>query len=120
MNYYRKFGFRSYNPNNKRDMIADVNDFKKYCEDNNDILQINNTINRNNSNKNNTPMQSKNSFKINNGNTLTGGSNTISTISRKHAGIHQNGKNKGRLKKGYMYTGKFDKNGDPNIIKLDK
>ncbi len=36
---------------------------------------------------------------------------------RKHEGIEQSGGNKGRLKKGYKYSGKRLKNGFPQIIK---
>ena len=36
---------------------------------------------------------------------------------RKHKGIHQTGGNKGRLKKGYKYSGKKLKNGKSEIIK---
>ena len=36
---------------------------------------------------------------------------------RKHIGIYQNGGNKGKLKKGYKYSGKKLKNGKPQIIK---
>ncbi len=35
---------------------------------------------------------------------------------RKHKGIVQSGGNKGRLKKGYRYTGKYSKNGLAEII----
>ena len=36
---------------------------------------------------------------------------------RKHQGINQTGGNKGRLKKGYKYSGKKLKSGLPQIIK---
>ena len=36
---------------------------------------------------------------------------------RKHKAINQSGGNKGRLKKGYKYSGKKLKNGLPQIIK---
>ena len=36
---------------------------------------------------------------------------------RKHKGIHQYGGNKGKLKKGYRYSGKKLKSGLPEIIK---
>jgi hypothetical protein len=36
---------------------------------------------------------------------------------RKHRGIIQTGGNKGRLRKGYKYSGKRLKNGMPEIIK---
>ncbi|SVC22453.1 uncharacterized protein METZ01_LOCUS275307 [marine metagenome] len=39
---------------------------------------------------------------------------------RKHNGIHQSGGNKGRLKKGYKYSGKKLKSGLPQIIKSKK
>ena len=39
---------------------------------------------------------------------------------RKHRGIIQKGGNKGRLKKGYKYTGRRLKNGKPEIIKIKK
>ena len=39
---------------------------------------------------------------------------------RKHKGIHQSGGNKGRLKKGYRYSGETLKNGLPKIIKSSK
>jgi hypothetical protein len=37
---------------------------------------------------------------------------------RKHKGIHQIGGNKGRLQKGYKYSGKRLKNGMPEILKV--
>jgi len=39
---------------------------------------------------------------------------------RKHQGINQIGGNKGRLKKGYKYSGKKLKSGLPKIIKVQK
>ena len=39
---------------------------------------------------------------------------------RKHQGINQSGGNKGRLKKGYRYSGKKLKSGLPQIIKIQK
>ncbi len=39
---------------------------------------------------------------------------------RKHKGIIQTGGNKGRLKKGYKYSGKKLKSGLPQIIKSKK
>ena len=39
---------------------------------------------------------------------------------RKHKGIIQYGGNKGRLKKGYKYSGKKLKNGKAEIIKVKK
>ena len=36
---------------------------------------------------------------------------------RKHQGIYQSGGNKGKLKKGYKYSGKRLKNGIPKIVK---
>ena len=39
---------------------------------------------------------------------------------RKHKGIIQTGKNKGRLKKGYKYSGRRTKNGMPIILKVKK
>ncbi len=41
-------------------------------------------------------------------------------MTRKHKGIIQIGGNKGRLKKGYFYTGKRLKNGLPQIGKCKK
>jgi len=130
MNYYRQFGLSSYNVNNPRDMIADINDIEKYCNRNKDIIQINNA-NNNANNNTNTTNNRDNSLQFNNlsisnnlsgknSNILNGGSNKILTSSIKHIGIYQTGINKGRLKKGYMYTGKFDKNGNANIIKVGK
>ena len=40
--------------------------------------------------------------------------------SRKHKAIHQSGGNKGRLKKGYRYSGKKLKSGLPQIVKCKK
>ncbi|SVB57195.1 uncharacterized protein METZ01_LOCUS210049, partial [marine metagenome] len=37
---------------------------------------------------------------------------------RKHQGIHQSGGKKGKLKKGYKYSGKKLKNGKAEIIKI--
>ena len=39
---------------------------------------------------------------------------------RKHQGIHQSGGNKGRLKKGYKYTGDKTKSGLSIIKKVKK
>ncbi len=39
---------------------------------------------------------------------------------RKHKAIHQSGGKKGRLKKGYKYSGKKLKSGLPQIIKCKK
>jgi hypothetical protein len=47
--------------------------------------------------------------------TSQGGGKTKKT--RKHKGIHQTGGNKGRLKKGYKYSGKRLKSGLPEIVK---
>ena len=41
-------------------------------------------------------------------------------MSRKHKGIIQKGGNKGKLKKGYKYTGKRTKTGLPIIKKVKK
>ena len=41
-------------------------------------------------------------------------------ITRKHQGIIQTGGNKGKLKKGYKYSGKKLKNGLPQIVKVKK
>ena len=38
---------------------------------------------------------------------------------RNHNGIIQNGKNKGKLKKGYRYNGKKTKTGLPIIVKVN-
>jgi len=37
---------------------------------------------------------------------------------RKHKGIHQTGGNKGKLKKGFKYSGKRLKSGLPQIIQV--
>jgi len=39
---------------------------------------------------------------------------------RKHQAIIQSGGNKGKLKKGYRYSGKKLKNGLPQIVKIKK
>lgn len=60
------------------------------------------------------------------GSSITGGYRRTKKITkktkktRKHNGIHQSGGNKGRLKKGYKYSGKKLKSGLPQIIKSKK
>ena len=39
---------------------------------------------------------------------------------RVHAGIHQRGPKKGKLRKGYKYTGEQNMNGMPKIEKIKK
>ena len=48
---------------------------------------------------------------------LVGGKTKKTKKTRKHKGIHQTGGNKGRLKKGYKYSGKRLKSGLPEIVK---
>ena len=54
--------------------------------------------------------------------TVSGGKNKIRKTkkTRKHRGIVQTGGNKGKLRKGYKYTGKKLKNGSAEIKKVKK